>query len=103
MRLKHHLYISLLIHNHVLSLPSLGDMRKNRYPNHPRMGYSLTIGAYHSPVMRFVLSMSSAISNVRSKGMNSLAEACKFLAYKDPSLPPVQTWALPSVDGSIAS
>ena len=48
----------------VLSLPSLGEMRKNRYPYHPRMGYNITVGAFHDPVMRFVLSVSTAISQV---------------------------------------
>jgi hypothetical protein len=80
---------------HVLSLPSLVEMRKNRYPYHPRMGHSLTIGAHHSPVMRFILSVSSSISKVRYKDVPTLAEACTYLAHKDPSLPPIHTWALP--------
>lgn len=79
----------------VLSLPSLADMRKNRYPHHPRMGYSLTIGAFHTPVMRFILSVSSTISQVRYKDVETLTEACVYLTAKDPSLPSLSTWTLP--------
>jgi hypothetical protein len=87
----------------VLSLPSMADMRKNRYPYHARMGYSLTIGAAHSPLMRFLLTVSSTISQVRYKDVETLAEACTYLIAKDPSLPPLNSWALPNVDGSLAS
>jgi hypothetical protein len=88
---------------HVLSLPSLVEMRKNRYPYHARMGYSLTIGAYHNPLMRFILSVSSSLSKVRYKDVETLAEACTYLAHKDPSLPPIKTWSLPTADDSLAS
>lgn len=83
---------------HVLSLPSLNEMRKNRYPYHARMGYSLTIGAFHNPVMRFILNVSSSISQVRYKNLELLEEAYRYLAHRDPSLPSIETWILPPAD-----
>jgi hypothetical protein len=79
----------------VLSLPPLTEIMKNRYPQHPRIGYLITVGAFQNPVMRFLFSLSSTISNVRYKDVATLAEACAFVAHKDPSLPPVSTWAIP--------
>jgi hypothetical protein len=87
----------------VLSLPSLGEIMKNRYPQHPRMGYMITIGAFNNPVMRFLLSLSTTISSVRYKDVATLAEACAYLAHKDPSLPPVSSWNVPSESDLAAS
>jgi hypothetical protein len=87
----------------VLSLPPLTEIMKNRYPNHPRMGYSITIGAFQNPVMRFLLSLSSTISSMRYKDVATLSEACAFLAHKDPSLPPVAAWNMPSESDLAAS
>lgn len=79
----------------VLSLPSLSEIMKNQYPQHPRMGYSITVGAFQNPVMRFLLSLSATISSTRYKDVATLAEACAYLAHKDPSLPAISTWNIP--------
>lgn len=77
-------------------MPSLTEVMKNRYLVHPRMGYIVTIGAFRNSVLRFLFSMSTAITKTRYKDTVSLREACDYLIEKDPSLPPLNTWSLPA-------
>ena len=79
----------------VLSIPALSDMQKNKAPRHPRMGYTLTIGAFQNPIMRFIISLSLGMTQVRYRDVDSLAAACTYLVEKDPSLPPLNTWNIP--------
>lgn len=81
---------------YILSIPSLGEMQKLKYPHHPRMGYNLTIGAFHNPLMRFIISLSLSVTRLRYRDVNTLEEACAYLAQKDPSLPPLDTWNIPA-------
>ena len=80
---------------------SLREARKAKYSSHPRMGYNVSIGAFHNPALRFIIAVSISLTRARYKDVNTLAEACAFLAQKDHFLPPLHTWNLPShVDAS---
>jgi hypothetical protein len=88
---------------HVLSIPSLTEVRKAKHPFHKRMGYNITVKAFSNPFMRAVITVSAAITRLRYKDVDSFEEAYQFLAQKDPSLPPVSTWNLPSQADTNAS
>jgi hypothetical protein len=87
----------------ILSLPPLNEVRKLNYPTHPKLGYSMTIGALSSSLMRFIVSMAAAIVKARSKDVATLTEAYAYLLAKDPTLPPLDTWNFPPEDDSVAS
>jgi hypothetical protein len=87
----------------IVSIPPLNEMGKVQYPHHPRSGYSITVGAFQNPLMRFLVSMASAIVKSRSKDVSTLTEGYLYLAEKDASLPPVQTWTHPPSSTSAAS
>jgi hypothetical protein len=82
----------------VLSLPSMNDLMKNTYPNHPRMGYNITIGAFQNPMMRMIMSFTTQVTNARYRDVRTLMEACAYIAHHDSSLPPIEEWDLPSED-----
>lgn len=88
---------------YVLSIPPLTEVRKAKHPFHKRMGYNVTIKAFSNPIMRAIITISSAISRMRYKDVDSIAEACAFLAQKDPSLPPLSAWKLPPEGTAAAS
>lgn len=94
-----------LIHDarFILSLPPLAEVRKLSYPYHPRMGYSMTVGALSNALMRFIVSMGAAIIKARTKDVATLSEAYAYLRAKDPSLPPLSAWTLPPEGNAAAS
>jgi hypothetical protein len=79
----------------ILGIPPLNEVRKMKYPLHPRMGYNISVGALQHPVMRFVVGIAAAITGMRSKDVATLTEAFAYLAEKDPSLPSMETWTFP--------
>lgn len=94
-----------LIHDarSIVSLPPLNEVRKLSYPFHPKMGYSLTVGAISNGLMRFIVSMGAAIMKARTKDVATLSEAYAYLIAKDPTLPALQTWNFPPENNSVAS
>jgi hypothetical protein len=81
---------------YVLSIPPLSEVRKAKHPFHKRMGYNITIKAFSNPIMRAIITISTAITRMRYKDAHSIPEACAFLAQKDPSLPPLSAWKMPT-------
>ena len=59
------------------------------------MGYSVSVGAFQNPLMRFIVGMATAIVGARSKDVASLKEAYAYLLEKDPTLPPLESWNFP--------
>jgi len=85
------------------SIPALSELGKVQYPQHPCAGYSITVGAFQNPLMRFLVTMATAITKSRSKDVATLTEGYRYLAEKDPSLPPVRAWNYPPGSVSAAS
>jgi hypothetical protein len=79
-----------------LGLPPLAEVRKIVYPFHPKMGFNITVGTFPNPLIGFMLVFATSIFRSRFQDVKTLSEACAFLLEKDPSLPPVSTWNLPS-------
>jgi hypothetical protein len=79
-----------------LGLPPLAEVRKIVYPFHRKMGFNITMGAFPNPLVGFMLVFATSIFRSRFQDVKTFREACAFLAEKDPSLPPISTWNIPS-------
>jgi hypothetical protein len=87
----------------ILSLPSLGEVRKITYPFHNHMGFNIAIGVSPNPLLGFMLGVATSIFRSRFHSTSTLVSACTYLMEKDPSLPPLSTWHLLPEDSSIAT
>jgi hypothetical protein len=68
--------------------PSAKAVTQLEFGKHPRMGWSVLIGATN-PLERFVFVIGSNFFKMRSKMLPNMDEALRFLNKMDPSLPPL--------------
>jgi hypothetical protein len=87
----------------MLSIPSITENSKTRFPYHQRMGYNVNIDMFRNPATHFVISALTKIMGLRHKDVQTLEEACAFLISEDPTLPPPSDWALPPAVSSKVS
>lgn len=56
-------------------------------PRHPRMGWSITIGANRNPIVRFLTALVISAARIRYRDVSTLDEALALLHTLDPTLP----------------
>jgi len=80
----------------IKGVPPIGNIRRMEYLKHPRLGYYITLGAMPNMLLRVMARMISGMVRLRYSDVTRLEEAYTLLLAKDPSLPPLETWTMPS-------
>lgn len=80
----------------VKSFPPMSSISGMHFLRHQRMGYYITLGALDNPMLRFIATMVGGIARLRYSDVTTFQDAYNLLLSKDPALPPLETWALPS-------
>lgn len=70
----------------VTTYPPLRDAREMKTLTHPRLGWSVTVGVFQDPILRFFMGAVRSIGRLRQRDFRTMPEALVFLKGIDPAL-----------------
>ncbi|MEL6149843.1 MAG: hypothetical protein AAFV33_19075 [Chloroflexota bacterium] len=70
----------------VEDIPGLNVFAQSEFPRHPKFGWSVDF-AHPSVVTRFILSTTGTLFNLKTRSLDTYAEAISFLNQIEPAIP----------------
>jgi hypothetical protein len=70
----------------VKQYPPFREAKNMEALSHPRLGWSLTVGTFQNPALRFFISAVRSIRSLRQRDFTSISEALMFLRSIDPAI-----------------
>lgn len=83
------------------TFPSLNVSMSIQSVRHERMGWMITVGVTHNPLMRFFVSALAGATRIRYKDFPTIEAAVAFLQAHDQALPPISYDASLALDGLV--
>jgi hypothetical protein len=85
----------------VVGTPPIAMVQRMECIRHPRFGYYITLGAMPNVLLRTVTGMVTSMGRIRYSDVIHLEDAYSLLLSKDPALPSLEMWSLPTNDSSL--